>query len=124
MSAPRPVAATQCLYAISDVLIAPGGITIDIKSGKNTDCKGTISVAILGSSTSDVTQIDQSTLSFEGLDVNEKRNGSLSCTLEDTNDDGYTDLNCRYQNAPTEGALTGNLLDGSKIQGTDTFCVL
>ena len=83
-----------------------------------------IPVAILGSDSLDVTQIDPTTLSFEGLDVREKRNGALSCRIKDVNKDGYADFECKYQDAPTEGTLTGELLDGTPIEGTDIFCVV
>lgn len=106
-----------------DVLAVPEPVTIDIQTGKKTDCKGTVAVAIFGSNTLDVVQIDQSTLSFDGLDVSEKRNGTLSCTYDDSNSDGYIDLVCRYQNSTTLAWLTGGFLDGSKFEGTDTYCV-
>jgi hypothetical protein len=122
-TAPYAAAELQCLYAISDVLYAPGGVSIDIQTGKKTDCKGTIAVVVFGSSNLDVVQIDQSTLSFDGLDVSEKRNGTLSCTYDYSNSDDYTDLICRYQNALGDATLTGNMLDGSNIQGNDTYCV-
>ena len=114
----------QYLYGISDILTAPGELTIDIESGKQTTCRGTISVVIFGGIDLDVTQIDQTTLSFDGLDVGEKRNGALFCSATDTDSDGYLDLVCRYQNAYVEGTLSGNLLTGENIQGTDTYCAL
>lgn len=118
----------QFLYAISDVLQVPGGtidVSIDIKPGKgNLVCKGTIRVAILGSDNLDVTQIDPSTLSFAELSVRERKNGELSCRVRDVNHDGYDDFDCRYANDETDGTVTGTLLDGTPIEGSDQFCVL
>jgi hypothetical protein len=96
---------------------------IDIKPGSNSVCNGVIPVAILGSDTLDVTQIDQTTLSFEGKGVRERGNGVLSCNIMDSNSDGYYDLVCRYEDTTTEGTLTGELLDGTLIEGADTFCL-
>lgn len=97
---------------------------IDIKPGSDRDCRGAIPVAILGNDTLDVTQIDPATLSFEGLDVREKGNGALSCHAEDINGDDFADLVCQYQDATTEGTVTGELLDGTPIEGADIFCVV
>jgi len=99
-------------------------VTIDIKPGSDPVCNGAIPVAILGSVTLDVIQIDQTTLSFEGLDIRERGNGALSCNIRDTNRDGFADLVCQYQDTTTEGTLTGELLDGTPIEGADTFCVV
>ncbi len=99
-------------------------VAIDIKPGSIPNCRGMIPVAILGSDSLDVTQIDPATLSFEGLDVRERGNGALSCNIKDTNSDGYADFVCQYQDATTEGTLTGELLDGTPIEGADIFCVV
>ena len=80
-------------------------------------------MAVLGSDTFDVTQIDPSTLSFEGLSIRERGNGALSCDVKDVNQDGYADFVCRYQDAATEGTLTGQLLDGTPIEGVGLYCV-
>ena len=109
------------LFRPSDPVPEP--VTIDIKPGSSSNCGGTIPVAILGSDTLDVTQLDPSTFSFEGLDVREKGNGQLSCGIKDANYDGYLDFVCQYRNGVTEGTLTGELLDGTLIVGTDIFCV-
>ena len=87
------------------------------------NCGGIIPVAIFGSDTLDVIQIDQTTLSFEGEGVRVRGNGVLSCGIRDANSDGYDDLVCRYDDSTTEGTLTGELLDGTPIEGADTFCL-
>ncbi len=119
---------TGHFHAIDDVMwnaaAVPEPVTIDIKPGSDPVCNGATRVAILGSVTLDVIQIDQTTLSFEGLNVRERGNGALSCNIRDTNRDGFADLVCQYQDTTTEGTLIGELLDGSHIEGTDTFCVV
>ena len=128
-SAQRPLigrSGDSITWTVQEVM----SLTIDIKPGKNIKpgkklkCKGAIPVAILGSESLDVTQIDPTTLSFEGLDVRKKRNGAVSCRIKDVNRDGYADFICDYQNATTEGTLTGELLDGTPIEGTDIFCAV
>ena len=99
-------------------------VNIDIKPGSDPNCRGAIPVAILGSDSLDVTQVDPTTLLFEGLDVRERGNGALSCRIKDVNRDGYADFVCQYQDTTTEGKLTGALLDGTPIEGVGIFCVV
>lgn len=81
-------------------------------------------MAVLGADSLDLTQIDPSTLSFEGLDIRVRGNGLPSCSIKDVNRDGYSDLLCQYQDATTVGIHTGKLLDGTRIDGLDTICVI
>jgi hypothetical protein len=114
-------------YGIDDLILDPVPdqiVSVDVKPGSEPDCRGAIPVAILGSDTLDVSQIDPATLAYDGLAVRERGNGSLSCRIEDINGDGYSDLICQYQDALTERTLTGELLDGTSIIGTDSVCVL
>ena len=55
--------------------------------------------------------------------MKEKGNGALSCDVEDINFDGIADYVCQYRNGLTQGTLTGELLDGTPIEGDDAFCV-
>jgi hypothetical protein len=52
------------------------------------------------------------------------------CGMEDVDGDGYLDLVCQYRDdsnawAPgnEEATLTGELLDGTPIRGTDSICL-
>ena len=98
-------------------------VDIDIKLGSGPKCGNSIPVAVLGSDSFDVTQIDPNTLSFEGLNILQKGNGALSCRYEEANHDGYLDLVCHYANGLTEGTLSGELLDGTFIESADVFCI-
>jgi Laminin B (Domain IV) len=115
---------------------APEPVTIDIKPGTDPNCMninshGVIPVAVLGSAEFDVQTIDQTTLSFAGLEVRQKKKGDLQCHLKDTNIDGYWDLVCQFEDdetkwmpdSETEATLTGNLLDGIAFRGTDSICL-
>jgi len=105
------------------------GVEIDINPGGepnsiNPDGKGVIPVAILGSDTFDVTQIDVSTLDFEGAAPTHKAGGHLV----DVNDDGFLDLVSHYRTQETgiasgdiQACITGETLDGTPIVGCDAI---
>lgn len=113
--------------------IAPASIEveIDIKPGDddpspiNPNSAGTIPVAILGSADFDVSMVDPSTLSLEGLAVRVLPNGRAQCSIEDVNADGYPDLVSQFVNDPaawaewmTTAMLTGCLWDGTPVRGS------
>lgn len=117
-------------------------VGIDIKPGSypnsfNLNGNGVIPVAVLGSADFDVTQVDVSSLSFAGLAVRVKGNGTPQCSYDDVSGDftypegapdGYTDLVCQFIDDPATwipgdgfATLTGYLLDGTPISGTDSI---
>lgn len=120
-----------------DALVARPALAvmIDVKPGSDPNCfningNGVIPVAILGSASFDATMVDQSTLSFGGLQVRVRGRKGPLCGLEDSNADGFTDLVCHFEDdtgywSPgTETAsLTGRLLDGTYIEGSDSICI-
>jgi hypothetical protein len=112
------------IWAVWAPVSVPVPVAIDIKPGTEPDCGGAVPVAILGSDTLDVTQINPATLSYEGLDARQRNNGSLFCRVKDVNSDGYDDFLCQYQDMTTDGMLPGELLDGTPIEGVDTVCVV
>jgi len=105
-------------------------VDIDIKpeSDKNpinTKSKGNIPVAILGSDTFDVADVDVTTLAFgpSGAPPAHDPAGHL----EDVNGDGFTDLVLHFKEngigiecVDTVATLTGELLDGTPLEGTDS----
>jgi hypothetical protein len=116
-------------------VITEGTVQIDIKPGSYPNCfningNGVIPVAILGSATFDVTEINTSSLSFAGLKVRVRANGPL-CSTKDSNGDGFLDLVCQFEDDPANWApgngtatLTGTLNDNAPFEGTDSICVV
>ncbi len=111
-------------------------VAIDIKPGSEPNClningHGVIPVAILGSYHLDVLEIDASSLSFGGLGVRAQGKKGPLCGVEFSNEDEYWDLVCQFEGAPNiwsadEGVatLTGMLLDGTPIEGSDSICIV
>jgi hypothetical protein len=118
-------------------------VDIDVKPQSYPSCfnvngSGTVPVAILGSETFDVYDVDYSTLDFGGFPVVEKRNGELQCAYEDVSGDftfpegspdGYMDLVCHFEDTGeflfdgNEAVLTGELLNGMFIEATGEVCI-
>lgn len=113
-------------------------VAVDIKSGTdpnsiNLCSQGAVPVAILGSDTFDVYDVNLDTLSFAGAGVKVvgKKNPRIMCGIEDTNIDGIDDLVCHFVTAElaldgtsTTATLTGEIYDGTPIEGTDSVNIV
>jgi hypothetical protein len=127
---------TWTVRATRNELGPSAGVQIDIKPGSYPNCfningNGVVPVAILGSSSLDVTTINTSSLSFNGLAVRVKGNSQNQCSVQDVNADGIPDLVCQFQDSTanwvqgsTVGVVTGQLSDGTAIRGTDSICIV
>jgi hypothetical protein len=111
-------------------------VDIDIKPGSypncfNSDGHGVIPVAILGSTDFDVSQIDPGTVTLEDLAIRAVgKSNKLLAHIEDVNDDGFDDLVVQIEDVdgafqPGEGSatVTGELFDGTPIEGSDSICI-
>ena len=104
-------------------------VEIDIKPGSernavNPTARGILPVAILGSDTFDVADVDVTTLVFGPGEAAPRH--SRGGHAEDVNDDGYTDWVSHYRieevavaAGDTELCLTGETLDGIPFEGCD-----
>ena len=122
---------TDCTTAIIKNIIA---VDIDIKPNSdpnsiNTRSMGVVPVAILGSDTLDVTDVDVSTLMFGNASPAHDLSDSDTYNehIQDVNGDGFLDLVSHYKQkdtgiacGDTDATLTGTLLDGTLIEGTDS----
>ncbi len=124
---------TQTATATGSITLAfaPESITvgIDIKPGSdlnsiNPSLEGDLPVAILGSDSFDVEDVDETTLAFgpDGAPFDH----SQGPHFEDLNSDGFTDLMAHYRVEETgiefgdmEACVTGETLDGTPFRGCD-----
>lgn len=111
-------------------------VAIDIKPSSDSNCfninsHGVIPVAILGSEGFGVSQVDVGTLLFGGLEVRVRGSKGPLCSIEYSNEDTYLDLVCHFEGDSStwiagdgEATLTGELLDGTPFEGTDSICIV
>jgi hypothetical protein len=114
-------------------------VTIDIKPGSfpnsiNLCSNGTVPVAILGSDTFSVSNVNTDTLRFAEAAVKfvGQKDPNTLCSYEDINGDTIDDLVCQYVTTDIAGidgesstaTVDGNLLDGTPIQGTDSVNIV
>lgn len=120
--------------AVSGITTGPASddfipVTLDIKPGSfpnsiNPDDHGVIPVAILGTGTFDVSQVDQASVRFGPGQAKPHQDRGR---FENINDDGITDLVFHFQTEESQiecsdsaAFLTGSTLEGRAIQGFDS----
>jgi len=100
----------------------------------NSDANGLLPVAILGSDTFDVYEIDTNAITLGGQSVAQRgswKAPKLAVSYEDVNDDTYLDLvvffniqDLSLDEFTTELTLEGQITDGTPIEGTDSVRVV
>ena len=114
-------------------------VIIDIKPGDepnsiNLCSEGVVPIAILGSDTFDVNDIDTDTLRFAEASVKVvgMKDPHSLCNYEDVNDDLFYDLVCQFMTADIAGidgqsstaTVNGELLNGTPVEGTDSVKIV
>jgi len=111
-----------------DLDIKPGGDSNPI----NPSGRGNLPVAILGSDTLDVTDVDVTTLALGPAAAAPShdltKSGAFEDHLRDVNGDGFADLVSHYRTQETgispddaDACIIGDLLDGTPFEGCDTI---
>lgn len=110
-------------------------VEIDVKPGSdpscfNSDGRGKIPVAIFGSSTFNVKNIDIDSITMDGAPVAERgKTGRLIFAYEYVNHDAYKDLVVKivdldlYDSRDMYATLTGFLNDGTQFEGVGDICI-
>jgi len=123
-----------------EIILNPGNtirvVNMDIKPGSDPNCfnnngNGVIPVAILGSTTFDVNNIDSESVTLEGMAIKVVgKSNKLLAHIEDTNSDGIDDLIVQIEDqdgvfeiGDTIATISGQLLDGTTIVGSDSICI-
>lgn len=125
-------------YAVAvrdgDVAPVPVSLSLDIKPGSdpnsiNLCSNGAVPIALMGSTTFDVFDVNTETLRFADAAVKMvgKKDPHSLCSYGDINGDFIDDLVCHFLTADISGVdgestsatVNGELLDGTPIEGTD-----
>ena len=111
-------------------------VSIDIKPGSypnsvNLGSNGVVPVAIFGSATFDVHQINPLTIKFANAEVKLRGNGQPMVSYQDVNGDGFMDaiVNVSIEalqltSSDVKANLNGQLINGTTIKGSDSVRIV
>lgn len=111
-------------------------VAIDIKPDSypnsiNLSSNGVVPVAIFGSDTFDVYQINLESITLTNALIKSKKNGQLMMNYEDVNEDGFMDVVVhivtellQLTSFDIKAELSGYLLDGKEIKGSDSIKIV
>jgi len=107
--------------------IKPGSFPKSINLGS----RGTVPVAVFGSATFDVRQINIATIKLANAPIKPKKNGQLMVNYEDINGDGFTDVvvhiitkNLQLKPTDTQANLEGKSINGTIIRDSDSIRIV
>ncbi|MHC4808036.1 MAG: YncE family protein [Planctomycetota bacterium] len=121
---------------VTDEMVLTVAVPIDIMPGSDLNnvslcSRGVMPVAILGSADLDVNVIVTQTLELAGSGVKVVGIDKLLASVRDVNNDGFDDLvvqieveNLDLTEGDIEAVLTGELMDGTPIEGTDSVNIV
>ena len=110
-------------------------VRMDIKPGGSPNCfnprgGGVLSVGIFGDANLDVASIDFASLNLEGLSVKRRGRSRLMVRFARLDGDEFLDAFVQFRNdghwsgADGTAALTGTLMDGTPIEGSDSILIV
>jgi len=111
-------------------------VAIDIKPGSypnsiNLKSNGVVPVAILGSATFNVKQIDTATIKLAGAKIKANNKDKLNVSYSDVNNDGFIDVLIKISTTElqltindTQANLEGQLISGTIIKGSDSIRIV
>lgn len=94
-------------------------VSIDVSPQGNRRCVNQNGTVIFGEPNFDVASINVDTLAFG----EQNTDGHVPlCSVDYVNDDEHPDLVCKFVPGTGKATLTGQMLDGSPFEGSDTIC--
>lgn len=110
-------------------------VRMDIKPGGSPNCfnprgHGVLTVALFGDANLDVRAIDYASLDLEGMSVKQRGRGRLMVRFGRVDNDEYLDAivqfrsNGHWSGGDETATLTGALLDGTPIEGSDSILIV